>query len=121
MKAVKQLRKIYDQAKGDNSYYDFEYFVKDCRDYLKQLKKRNVICSMTVSRSGMMRHFNTLHHNMVLNICYNQKFSWDSVRVGGCGMDMHWHLLYRAAEEIATRKECDKYRFNGLASEQPII
>lgn len=121
MKSTKKLQEVYNKAKGDNKYYSFEDFMLDAKSYLKDIRKDNVICSITVSRSGMTRHFNTLHYNMLLNICYNNRFSWDSVRVSGCGMDMHWHLLYRTCEDLATRKGIEKYRYNSRASSQPIV
>jgi hypothetical protein len=121
MKSDKKLQAIFDKRKGENRYYGFEDFKKDARNYLKDIKKGNVVCSMTVSRSGMLRHFNTLHYNMLLNVCYNNKMSWDSVKVGGCGMDMHWHLLYSTCVCLTTEKEQDNYPYNSKCSSQPIL
>ena len=121
MKSKKKLKAVYDRAKGDDSYYSFEDFVNDAKFYLKLIKAGEFVTSMVVSRSGMTRHFNTLHHNMFLNICHNGKYSWKPVRVGGCGMDMHWHLLFRACQDVATVGEMDKYRLNGKCSGQPML
>ena len=126
MVSKKKLEKIYNQAKGDNKYYSLEDFTNDAKSYLKDIKKHNVICSMQVSRSGMTRRFNTQHYNMLLNICYNQKFTWDEVKVGGCGMDMHWHLLFTTCEVILNMFDSGKNRekwldYNRLCSSQPIL
>ena len=82
MKSDKKLLEVYNEAKGDNEYYQFERFKSDVKDFLKDIKNYKVICSMTVSRSGMTRHFNFDSYNMLLNICYNQKNNWGNVRVG---------------------------------------
>ena len=121
MKSQNKLRKVYDRAKGDSGYYTFDDFVSSAKSYLKDIKKYQVVAGMRVSRSGMTRHFNTQRYNMLLNICYNQKLSWDEVRVGGCGMDMHWHLLFRACEDVATKGEMDKHSLNSRCSSQPMI
>ena len=121
MKTTKQLQALYDKAKGDKRYYSFENFKEDAKLFLKEVRNRNMICSMEVSRSGMTRKFNTRHYNMLLNICYNAKVSWDTVKVGGCGMDMHWHLIFSTCEDLATKKENETYNYNSLASGQPII
>jgi hypothetical protein len=125
----KKLQKIYDEAKGEHTYYDFADFCNDAKSYLKDIKKRSVTMSMTVSRSGMTRHFNSLSYNMLLNICYNQKFSWNSVKVGGCGMDMHWNLLFQTCEALlnmydshANEKTREKWLdYNTLCSRQPLL
>jgi len=121
MKSDKKLLVIYEQAKGDNSYYNFEDFKRNAKSYLKDVKSRKTYCSMKVSRSGMTRHFNFDKYNMLLNICYNQKFSWDSVKVGGCGMDMHWHLKFRTCEMLFTNGECEKYSLNSSCSSGKIL
>lgn len=121
MKSKKELRAIFDRAKVKNEYYTFENFKRDCKSFLRDIKNREIVASMEVSRSGMLRKFNTRHHNALLNICYNQKYTWEPVRVGGCGMDMWWHLLFVTCETIATKQECEKYGYNSLCSHQVIL
>jgi len=121
MKSDKKLLEVYNEAKGDNEYYQFERFKSDVKDFLKDIKNYKVICSMTVSRSGMTRHFNFDSYNMLLNICYNQKNNWGNVRVGGCGMDMLWHLLFSTCEKVETRGKLDKYYLNSRCSHQKIL
>ena len=121
MKNDKELKKLFKGARGDNEYYNFEQFKDDARGFLSEVRKMKLVMSMTVSRSGMTRHFNSIGSNMVMNICHNNKFSWDSVKVGGCGMDMHWHLIFRVCEDLSTEKENEKYNYNNLASSQPLL
>ena len=125
MISKKKLQKLYNEAKeteyGKKQYYTFESFCNDAKSYLRDIRKYNVVCSMEVSRSGMTRHFNTQHYNGLLNICYNGKLSYDPVKVGGYGMDMHWHLLFRTCEDLSTQKEMDKYSYNSKCSSQPIL
>jgi hypothetical protein len=116
----KKLMEVYQEAKGDNSYYSFDKFIKDAKSYLKDIKAEKVIASMKVSRSGMTRRFNTQHYNMLLNICYNQKFSWDEVKVGGCGMDMWWYLLFTTCERL-TDTQKDSFNYNSASSYQTIL
>lgn len=121
MKSLNKLQQVYDRAKGDKEYYTFEYFVSDAKRFIKDIRKGRVIASMKVSRSGMTRHFNTKGYNNFLNICYNQKLDWQPVRVGGCGMDMWWYLLFTACESVATKGEVEKYRLNLECSHQTIL
>jgi len=55
-----------------------------------------------------------------LNICYNQKFSWDEVKVGGCGMDMWWYLLFTTCERL-TDTQKDSFNYNSASSYQTIL
>lgn len=113
MKSDKKLRLIFDKAKYDRDYhYTFEDFKNDARNFLKDVRNQNTVCSMKVSRSGMTRRFNFDKYNMFLNICYCGKMNWDEVKVGGCGMDMHWHLKFYACESVATKKEQEKWFLN---------
>jgi hypothetical protein len=121
MKSKKQLQKIFNNAKGDNKYYSFEAFTEDARNFLKDMRKRKIISSIYVSKSGMLRRFNVLSYKMLLNICYNNKKTWDDVVVKGCGMDMYFHLLYSACNILATKKEIEKYGYNSLSSYQKIL
>ncbi len=115
MKTIKELEKVFNKAKGDNKYYTLESFKEDAKRFIKDIKKRETVCSIKVSKSGMSRTFNyAKRYNMLLNICYNQKRSYDPVKVQGCGMDMHWYLQLRTCEEIMTKKELEKYNINAL-------
>ena len=116
MKPKKELEAIFKEAKGENLYYTFNNFLIDAKNFIDDVKKERIICSMKVSRSGMMRRFNFQRYNMLLNICYNHKINWDAVRVGGCGMNMFWHLLFSTCERLMTNKELDKYKINSLCS-----
>jgi len=122
MKSTNKLKKVYDQAKDPRSInYGFEYFIKDAKEFIKDIKKSRVICSMKVSRSGMTRRFNWDKYNMLINICYNQKQDYNAVRVGGCGMDMHWHTLFRTCEDLVTKGEMEKWGLNLACSHQKIL
>ena len=121
MKTQKQLLKLYNNAKGEKNYYSFDNFRDDAKSYIKDIKNRNTVCSMHVSASGMTRKFNYTKYNMLLNICYNSRFSWEQVKVGGCGMDMHWYLQFTACEDLCTKKENEKYNFNSLSSSGYIL
>jgi hypothetical protein len=116
MKSDNKLRAIYDKAKGDKHYFSFESFKEDAREFLKDCRNRATVCHMEVSRSGMMRRFNFDKYNMLLNICYNKRATWDAVRVGGCGMDMHWYLKFTNCESLATKAECAKFDYNYASS-----
>lgn len=122
---VKHLTELYNKAKeterGARRYYTLKDLLKDSKSYIKDIKKSNVIMSMKVSSSGMTRRFNSLHYNMLLNICYNGKMSWDEVKVGGCGMDMHWHLLFRTCKDILGYKTVEARGLNGRCSGQPLL
>ena len=121
MKSTNKLQKVYDLAKNKDSFYGFSSFERDAKQFIKDIKKGRVICSMKVSRSGMTRHFNWDKYNMLINICYNNKQSWDSVKVGGCGMDMHWHTLFRTCEDLVTDGEMEKYNLNSQCSRQKVL
>ena len=121
MKSDKKLKEVFNKAKGDFMYYGFEDFKTDAKNFIKDIKKSQVVAGMYVSRSGMMRKFNLERYNMLCNICYNQKKSWDSVKVGGCGMNMWWHLLFSTCEVLTTKGEIDKYSLNGRCSGQVVL
>jgi hypothetical protein len=131
MKNKKELKKIYDSVKGDKTYYSFDLFTGDIKELLKDMKKREVFCSLKVSKSGMTRHFGfKLSHNRILNFIYNDKISNEPVKVGGCGMDMGFHLLYTFYNAVLTKKEIDTpikvgksftSSWNSLASDYRVI
>jgi len=117
MRNKKELEKIFKKAKKERDfYYSFEDFINDAKQFLKDICNRDTICHMDVSGSGMNRKFNFVNYNMLLNICYNNKMSFEPVKVGGCGMDMHWHLKYRTCEELFTKKEIENKQLNYLCS-----
>jgi hypothetical protein len=117
MKSTKQLEAIFNKANKDRSYYyNLEDFKADAKAFLKDVKNRQTICHMDVSKSGMNRKFNFDRYNMLLNICYNGKMSFEPVKVQGCGMDMHWHLKFRTCEELYTKKELEKNNLNYACS-----
>lgn len=120
MKKKAELKKIFDQAKG-NPYYSFECFTNDARNFIKAIRKRAIVSSIQVSRSGMMRKFNVNKYNLLLNTVYNSKMSHDPVRVSGCGMDMYWHLLYSVCENVCTREEIEKWNLNTLCGRQTYL
>lgn len=122
MKSEKELLKLYKKAKSkDGLVYPFETFKRDAKEFLKQIRKREFVLSMTVSRSGMTRKFNSINHNALLNICYNDKISFDKVKVEGCGMDMHWYLLFSVCECLTTKTDEKRVGYNSLCSHQPLI
>lgn len=116
MKSTKQLQALFDNAKGDNQFYSFKLFKHDAQQFIKDIKKYKTICHISASKSGMSRTFNYDKYNMLLNICYNKKISWEPVKVGGCGMDMHWYLQFRTCEDLCTKAEIEKYGLNGACS-----
>lgn len=116
MKTKKQLQKILDATKGSSEYYDLDTFHRDAKRFLADIRSCNITASMKVSSSGMTRRFNTLRYNMLLNVVYNEKYSWDPVKVGGCGMDMYWNLLYTTCEALLRKGEESKRREKGLRS-----
>jgi hypothetical protein len=116
MKSKKELEKLFKLAKGDNPYYGFESFLHDAKGFIKDVRFGSTICSIKAAPSGMSRKFNFDKYNMLLNICQNQKLSWDPVYIGGCGMDMHWYLKFRACEDLLTPKELDKWNINSRCS-----
>jgi len=122
MKNNKKLLEIYNNAKGDNKYYTFDDFKQGCKDLLRDMRKRELYCSLKVSNSGTTRHFGFKRpYNMVLNVVYNDKFSYETIRVGGCGMDMGFHLLYTFYNAVLTKKDIEKYGYNSLASDYIVI
>lgn len=122
MKNKKELLEVFNRAKIDNNYYTFENFTSGCKALLKDMKNRKVYCSLTVSKSGMSRRFGFKpEYNAVLNIVYNKKLSNEPVKVGGCGMDMGFHLLYTFYNAVLTKKEIDANGWNGLASDYIVI
>lgn len=119
MKNTKQLQKIYNDAaklNKDLHYFTFENFKEHAKDFLKDVRNRETICHMDVSRSGMMRRFNFHKFNMLLNILIHKKFSWDPVKMGGCGMDMHWHLKFTACQLLLTDNESKNGSYNNDCS-----
>jgi len=123
MKKLIELEALFNKAKGDNQYYKFDDFLRDVKTYQKLIRSNNArtVCSLTVSKSGMTRYFNFDSFNMLFNICYNNKLSWDSVKICGCGMDMHWYLKFRACEALFTKKEVGKYNMNSKCSSGVVL
>ena len=114
MKPKKELEAIFKEAKGENLYYTFDDFLIDAKNFIDDIKKERIICSMVVSRSGMTRKFNFQRYNMFLNICYNQKIGWNAVKVSGCGMDMLFALLFSTCNQLLTKEELNKHNINSL-------
>lgn len=121
MKSEKKLKALYKDASGDNNIYPTEEFIKDAKQFIKDVEANKTICSMKVSRSGMTRTFNYQRYNRLLNLCYNSKFSNEPVKVGGCGMDMHWYLEFRTCEQLATKSEIEKGHLNSNSSKSTIL
>lgn len=120
MQSKKNLLATFESAKG-NVFYNIDDFQEDAKNFLKDTRNRKIVTSMHVSASGMTRKFNVDQYNMLLNICYNQKKTWDVVKVTGCGMDMWWNLLYVTCSYLATKKEQEKWGLNGLCSDQKVL
>lgn len=122
-----KLEAVYKAAYKKNrdalAYYTLDQFIKGVELLKKDIVNRRIILHVDVSRSGMTRRMNFYnYHNMPLNILYHQTPSFDPVRVGGCGMDMIWHLLYTAMEvagcasETIKRKDGREESINSLCS-----
>lgn len=122
MKSTKQLMKIFNESKNDTLFYDFNDFVRNSKSLIEDIKKENVYCSLKVSKSGMTRHFGfKINYNVILNIVYNKKISNDPVKIGGCGMDMGFHLLYSFCNAVMTEKEIEKYEINSKCGRYNVI
>jgi len=121
MKSTKQLLKVYQSAKGDNQYYSFEDFKCNVKSFIKDVKKGNTYCGMYVSKSGMLRKFNFDKYNMILNICNHKLYSWEPVKMGGCGMDMHWYCKFNTIRDLCTKKEIEKYYLNFACSNGKVL
>ena len=81
--------------KNEDMQMNDDVFIEIIGYLITDLDKRTLVCSMQVSRSGMTRHFWFLErYNYVFNVLYNQKTSYEKVKVCGCGMDMLFHLMY---------------------------
>lgn len=122
---------LFAKAKKENKYITVESFLNACEDLEKTFKaynkhlqsanrhKKNTPCiylSMKVSSSGMTRHFNFERNiNLACNVIYNNKASFLPVKVGGCGMDMLWYLLYQVISVI-TKDKGDNQDYNSTAS-----
>lgn len=116
---TKKLIEKWDKTKKDNEYYTLDSYLKDCQRLLDMIDKRKTIyCHITPSVSGMSRRINfDSWVNCVLNIVYNNKMSWEEVKIGGCGMNMLWYLLFRFCETATTSKMIDKHGLNGKCSD----
>lgn len=121
MKSTKKLQEVYDRATGDYSFYTFNRFQDDAKSFIKDLRNHKIVSSMTVSRSGMTRHFNVDKYNMLINICIHSKFSWDKVKMSGCGMDMYWYMFYMTYRTLCTDKEDKKWGLNMASSYQKVL
>ena len=91
--------KKHEEAKNKNKNKDMnmpnDVFVEIIEDIITKLNKRELVCSMVVSQSGMTRRFGFLpRYNYVFNVIYNGKISYNKVKVWGCGMDMLFHLMH---------------------------
>jgi len=116
MKSTKDLQTIFDKAKGEHPYYTIGDFKQDAKMFVNDCKDRNTYCHIAPSKSGMSRKFNFDRYNMLLNICYNGIFSWEPVKVSGCGMDMHWYLKFTACEKLLTPADLQKFDYNSACS-----
>lgn len=121
MQSKKLLHAVFDKSKNENLYYSFDSFFLDARAFIKDVKNHSTICTINPARSGMSRRFNFDRYNMLLNICYNGKKSWDPVFVSGCGMDMHWHLKFSTCQLLTTKKEIEKWSLNLASSRGKIL
>jgi len=118
----KKLLAIFGKAKNnDGYYYNFNNFKNDAKNFIKDFKNNKVILSMVVSRSGMSRKFNSASYNTLLNICYNNRIDPGKIKVNGCGMDMHWYLLFTTIKELEGKTKSELRGYNRQASDQPLI
>ncbi len=120
---TKKLLQNFKLTKSTNEYYGEKEYLRDCQKLLNMIDKRKrIFCHIDPSASGMSRKINFESWiNCVLNINYNNKMSWERVSIGGCGMDMLWHLLYRFCESATTSKMIDKHGLNGKCSDCYLI
>lgn len=122
-KNVQKLEKNFD------NYYTTDLFIRDAKAYIKAIKQGRMIVNIArVSKSGMTR-------KMTFNSCekgdkhrpfyYRQYYSFFEalgtfkvnrdcqIVVGGCGMDMIFHVNYTTIHQLhrlgfISKKECDK-------------
>lgn len=117
-KEIENLKKIFLVSKYGGVYRTREDFQEEflivCNQFINQLEKfqnrkykESIVLSIQVSKSGMSREFNFANtsYNLIFNIIYNNKISYEKVKVGGCGMDMLWYLLHTTAQTITKRKD----------------
>lgn len=119
-KLIDEFIKLKTKKENRGVYYSADDYINDCKNFIKDIKKRNVIMSMQVSKSGTVRMFNSLHYNMLLNIIYNNKMTWDKVKVGGCGMDMQFHLLFTVCSHIVGYEKAN-VKLNSMCGGQPLL
>lgn len=98
------------KAINNNSYYSEEHFKSDVSQYIKAIKEGRVIVSVvSVSKSGMSRRmkflaFQKSNYKDQKKGYYRQfnsmfevlgwKVKDDCLNVGGCGMNMIFHVNY---------------------------
>ena len=113
---IKNLTNYFEKHKKkiENEYLrDIDHILSSYSRLKKAIERKELVCHIRVSQSGMTRWLNfAKNHNFILNFLYNQKGSFDPVKVGGCGMDMGFHLLYSATSGIGTKKWHDKNNLN---------
>jgi hypothetical protein len=128
MKPDKQLLEIFNNA-TKNKYYSFDNFKSDIKlfskffRYRKYSSNNRIVLSCIPSRSGMSRimNFYPKYINVLVNICIKNKVSFDSMRIGGCGMDMIWNTLYVTCSHLFTTKEMEEWGVNSKCSDYVIL
>ena len=90
--------------------------LKECIDP----KKGIVIFQTSVSASGMSRAVSVYSHNLdsYLNYLIAKVLGYtldknEKLRLGGCGMDMHFHLAETLTSVLYTKEEQKKLKGNG--------
>lgn len=138
MKSVKKLEMIYNEIQSNSKsvfYLSFEQFIEVAGSFVKEVKKENLEMELvSVDKSGISRVFRVANddnkqieslYNQFINAVYhrtfNRKNDFQEIRISGCGMDMHWHLLFSICEAICTSGEIAKFKLNAKCSRNPIF
>lgn len=109
-----------------DSYYSEEDFIKDCKVYIKAVASGRILYAVThVSSSGMSRNINVKSFEGKMSGGYyrsyygmfnalGNSFAKDShdIKVGGCGMNMLFHLNYTTIRQLhkmgfISKNKCD--------------
>lgn len=86
--------KAYRVINKGNSHIELEDVERFYKALIKDIKNRNIIVHIDVSKSGMSRKAGFYKHNLIINAIYAEKYSVEAVKIYGCGMDMIWHVLF---------------------------
>lgn len=107
-------------------YYNEDRFISDCKQYIKAVNSGRILYTVThVSNSGMSRDINIKSFEGKISEGYYRNYygmfealgnsfnkNTNDIRVGGCGMNMLFHLNYTTIHQLQrmgfiSKKRCD--------------